>query len=74
MFKLVALLFLVTSPEQPVHAMTYNQSSFPTKEACEEFFVEDDDGRIFSRSMKMMAMTSGLVVKLTCLEAKDNTI
>jgi hypothetical protein len=73
MFKLVAFLFLITAPEEPVHAMTYNQSAFPSEEACRGF-LETDDGKATSGSIKMMGYGQGLLVKFACLEAKDNTI
>ena len=74
MFKLVAFLFLATSPEEPpVHAMIYNKSALPTEVACREF-LQSDDGRAWSGSMKMMGFGQGLLVKFDCLEAKDNTI
>lgn len=73
MFKLVAFLFLVTAPEQPVHAMTYNQSAFDSEEACKAF-LETDDGKAVSGSIKMMGLGQGLLVKFACIEAKDNTI
>jgi len=73
MFKLVAFLFLMNSPEQPVHAMTYNQSTFETEEACVGF-LETDDGKSVSGSIKMMGLGNGLLVKFACIEAKDNTI
>jgi hypothetical protein len=73
MFKLVAFLFLVTAPEQPVHAMTFNQSAFPSEEACKAF-LDTDDGKAASGSMKMMGYGQGLLVKFACIEAKDNTI
>lgn len=73
MFKLVAFLFLVTSPEQPVHAMTYNQSAFPSEEACTGF-LDTDEGKVVSGSIKMMGYGQGLLVKFACIEAKDNTI
>jgi hypothetical protein len=73
MFKLVAFLFLITAPEEPVHAMTYNQSAFPSEEACRGF-LDTDDGKATSDSIKMMGYGQGLLVKFACLEAKDNTI
>jgi hypothetical protein len=73
MFKLVAFLFLVTAPDEAVHAMTYNQSEFPTEEAC-KLFLETDEGKAASGSIKMMGYGQGLLVKFACLEAKDNTI
>ena len=72
-FKLVAFLFLISSPEEPVHAMTYNQSAFPTEAACREF-LDTDDGKAVSGSLKMMGYGQGLLVKFACIEAKDNTI
>jgi hypothetical protein len=73
MFKLVAFLFLITAPDQPVHAMTYNQSAFPTEEVCKAF-LDTDDGKAASGSMKMMGYGHGLLVKFACIEAEDNTI
>jgi hypothetical protein len=73
MFKLVAVLFLITAPEEPVHALTYNQSAFPSEEACSGF-LETDDGKAVSGSIKMMGYGQGLLVKFACIEAKDNTI
>ena len=73
MFKLVAFLFLVSSPEQPIHAMTYNQSAFPSEAECREF-LDTDDGKAVSGSLKMMGYGQGLLVKFACVEAKDNTI
>lgn len=73
MFKLVAFLFLITAPEQPVHAMTYNQSAFPSEEACRQF-LDTDDGKSVSGSIKMMGFGQGLMVKFACIEAKDNSI
>jgi hypothetical protein len=73
MFKLVAFLFLVTAPEEPVHAMTYNQSAFPSEQACTEF-LETDDGKAVLGVITMMGQMRGMTVKFACLEAKDNTI
>ena len=73
MFKLVAFLFLVTSPEEPVHAMTYNQSAFPTEEECKGF-LDTDAGKAAAGSIKMMGYGQGLLVKFQCIESKDNTI
>ena len=73
MFKLVAFLFLVSSPEQPIHAMTYNQSAFPSEAECRGF-LDTDDGKAVSGSLKMMGYGQGLLVKFACIEAKDNTI
>ena len=73
MFKLVAFLFLVSAPEEPVHAMTYNQNAFPSEEVCREF-LDTNDGKAAAGAMKMMAAGNGLIVKFACLEAKDNSI
>jgi hypothetical protein len=73
MFKLVAFLFLITAPEEPVHAMTYNQAAFPSEESCREF-LDTDAGKAASGSIKMMGFGQGLLVKFSCIEAKDNTI
>jgi hypothetical protein len=73
MFKLVAFLFLVTGPEEPVHAMTYNQNTFPSETACREF-LDTDEGKAAQGSIRMMGYGQGLLVKFACLEAKDNTI
>jgi hypothetical protein len=73
MFKLVAFLFLITAPEEPVHAMTYNQSAFPNKDSCSEFLTTDE-GRAFAGSMTMAGYSQGIMVQFACLEAKDNSI
>jgi hypothetical protein len=73
MFKLVAFLFLITAPEEPVHAMTYNANTFPSEEVCREF-LETDAGKAAVGSIKMMGLGQGLLVKFTCIEAKDNSI
>lgn len=73
MFKLVAFLFLINSPEEPVHALTYNHSAFPTEEACKSF-LDTDDGKAVSGAIKMMGYGQGLLVKFACIEAKDNSI
>lgn len=73
MFKLVAFLFLVTSPEEPVHSMTYNRSSFPTEAACKGF-LETEDGKAAAGSIKMMRYGQGLLVKFACVEMQDNSI
>jgi hypothetical protein len=73
MFKLVAFLFLITAPEEPVHAMTYNQSAFPTEEACQAY-LETTDGKAVIGTINMMGHMRGMIVKFACLEAKDNSI
>ena len=74
MFKLVAFLFLATAPEgEPVHAMTYNQSAFPTEESCKAF-LETDAGKAASDSIKMMGYGQRLLVKFACIKSEDNTI
>lgn len=74
MFKLVAFLFVIMNPnDSPVHAMTYNQSSFPSEEECRGF-LDTEAGRAASGSIAMMAHGHGLAVKFACIEAKDNSI
>ncbi len=73
MFKLVAFLFLITAPEEPVHSMTYNKSEFSSEAACREF-LDTNDGKAASGALKMMGYGQGLLVKFACLEAKDNSI
>jgi hypothetical protein len=74
MFKLVAFLFVIMSPnDPPVHAMTYNKSAFPTEEECRGF-LETPAGKAASGSIAMMAHGHGLAVKFTCIESKDNSI
>lgn len=74
MFKLVAFLFLIMNPnDPPVHAMTYNQSSFPTEEECRAF-LDTNDGKAAAGAIATMAHGHGLAVRFACIEAKDNTI
>lgn len=73
MFKLVAFLFLITAPEEPVHALTYNANTFPSEAVCREF-LDTDEGKAAAGAIKMMGYGQGLLVKFARLEAKDNTI
>lgn len=74
MFKLVAFLFVIMNPsDPPVHAMTYNQNSFPSEEECRGF-LDTDAGKAAAGSIAMMAHGHGLAVKFACVEAKDNSI
>jgi hypothetical protein len=73
MFKLVAFLFLITAPEEPVHSLTYNANAFPSEAVCREF-LDTDEGKAASGAIKMMGYGQGLLVKFACLEAKDNSI
>lgn len=72
-FKLVAFLFLATAPEDPVHAMAYSQSAFPSEYECRGF-LETDDGKAYAGSIKMVGLGNGLLVKFACIEAKDSTV
>jgi hypothetical protein len=74
MFKLVAFLFVIMNPaDPPVHAMTYNQNTFPTEAECRAF-LDTDVGKAAAGSIAMMAQGHGLAVRFTCIEAKDNSI
>jgi hypothetical protein len=75
MFKLIVGLFLASAApgDPPAHVMTYNQSAFPSEEACREFF-SSDEGKAVAGSLQMMASGNGLVAKFACVEAKDNSI
>ena len=70
MFKLVALLFLLANPEEPITAMSYNQKTFPSKDTCAAF-VKDGTA---TAPLEKAAAEQSLAVKFVCVEAEDNTI
>lgn len=73
MFKLVAFLFLAANPSEPIGQITYNQTNFPTTEACRAF-VETDAGKAATGAIEMIARHRSLDVKYACVKAEDNTI
>lgn len=76
MFKLIAILFLVTNgsvSDQPSHIMTFNHSSFDTEDSCMEF-ITTEDGRLATTALGLAALGQGVAVKFTCVQAQDNTI
>lgn len=81
MFKLVALLFLVTNgvqAEKPSGVLK-NKTTFPTVEACKDYFGTEAGKQAKSAIDEMIsAQNGGLVAEMACmkLDAKtdDNTI
>lgn len=70
MFKLVAFLFLLASPEEPVSAMTYNQQKFQTKAECTAFM----EAGTVTAALERAAAAQSMAVKFQCMEAEDNSI
>jgi len=72
-FKLIVALFLISAPDEPVHTMIYNHSSFPSETKCMAFW-DTEAGEAVAGSMKLMARGHGLKVRFGCKEVEDNTI
>lgn len=70
MFKLVAFLFLLANPEEPVSAMTYNQQKFQTKAECTAFM----EAGTVTAALEKAAAAQSMAVKFQCVEAEDNSI
>ena len=70
-FKLIAFLFLMSAPEEPVASMNYNQGTFPGREECEKF-VESGNPAIVS--LAKAAADRQMIVKFACVKTEDNTI
>jgi hypothetical protein len=76
MFKLIAALFIVTNgapAEHPAHIMTYNHATFETEESCKDY-LETDMGRAAITAIGLSAISRGIAVKFSCVQAEDNTI
>lgn len=70
MFKLVAFLFLLANPEEPVSAMTYNQQKFSTAQECTAFM----EAGTVTAALEKAAAAQSMAVKFQCIEAEDNSI
>jgi hypothetical protein len=81
MFKLVALLFLVTNgvqAEKPSGHLT-NRTTFPTEGACKSYFDTDAGKKAKSAIDELIVAQDGeLVAEMVCEKAdaktEDNTI
>ena len=74
MFKLVAFIFAITNPTEPLGGLTYNRGAFPSQEACSAF-IESDEGLALTLPIKMAAENSrSLRVAFVCVATEDNTI
>lgn len=71
MFKLVALLFLLSNPEEPVTALTYNQQKFSTAQECKAFI---ESGPPAAAQIAKAAAAQSMGVKFGCVEEEDNSI
>jgi hypothetical protein len=71
MFKLVAVLFMLASPDEPVTAMSYNQQKFATAKEC-ELFVGSRPAAI--TQIKSAAKTQAMGARFVCVETEDNSI
>lgn len=74
MFKLVAFIFAITNPTEPIGGLTYNRAAFPSPEACGEF-IKSDEGQAMTLPIRSAAENSQrLRVALVCVATEDNTI
>lgn len=76
MFKLIAALFVVTNgapAEHPAHIMTYNHATFETEESCKGY-LDTNDGKAAVTAIGLAAISRGIAVKFSCVQAEDNTI
>ncbi len=78
MFKLIAVLFAVANgvpSERPIGGMSYNETAFPSKEACMKF-IETDAGKEATDLIEKAAQSQELAVKFSCVKSKteDDTI
>lgn len=71
MFKLVAVLFLLASPDEPATVMTYNQQKFSTAKECEAF-IESRHAAI--TQVEAAAEGQPMGARFVCVEAEDNSI
>ena len=81
MFKLVALLFIVTNGVQAENpsGVLRNRTTFPTEEACKAYFGTDAGKEAKSAIDELIVAQDGaLVVEMACMKAdaktEDNTI
>jgi hypothetical protein len=77
MFKLIALLFLVTngvSAEEPWTSIP-NKMVFPSEEACKTF-IDSDEGKLSKARLEeiLASQSAPSKAKLTCVQGEDNSL
>jgi hypothetical protein len=77
MFKLIALLFLVTNgvtAEEPWTTIP-NKRVFPSEETCKKF-IHSDEGKVSKARLEeiLASQSAPSEAKLTCVQVEDNSL
>jgi hypothetical protein len=72
MFKLIAMLFVVTNgvpAETPTGSVQYNNSLFPTMEACMSF-LGSDEGKSATEYLQEISRKKQMLAGFACVPAE----
>jgi hypothetical protein len=69
MFKLIAFLFLISAPEKPVAAFSY-EDTFKSRKECEEY-NKSAKSKAAQKTIAATLKKQDLAAKFVCIEAKD---